>query len=85
MMGALHVMWTNPEAGCDSIEVERKAAMADGSVHEPYAVAFTLPGAADNKHDTTATDDMDYTYRLRCKKSDKYSTYSNEVSKNPKK
>jgi len=83
MSGALHVMWTNPEDGCDSIEGERKATMAGGTVHEEYKVAFTVPGEADNKHDMTATDDMDYTYRLRCKKGDKYSSYSNEMTKNP--
>lgn len=85
MTGSLHVTWTNPEGGCDSIEGERKATMAGGVVHEEYKVAFTVPGEADNKHDMTATDDMDYTYRLRCKKGDKYSPYSNEMTKNPAK
>lgn len=84
MMGALHVMWTNQEATCDAIVGERKAQMADGTVHEPYAVAFTVPGEADNKHDTKATADMKYTYRLRCKKGETFSEYSNEVSGNPK-
>lgn len=85
MAEALHVMWTNPETGCDSIEGERKATMAGGSVHEEYAVVFTVPGEVDNKHDSTATADMDYTYRLRCKKGDKYSPYSNEMTANPTK
>lgn len=85
MMGALHVMWANPAVGCESIELERKATMADGTVHEEYAVAFTLPGAADNKHDTAATEDMDYTYRLRCKIGGTYSKYSNEMTQNPTK
>jgi hypothetical protein len=85
MSGGLHVMWTNPADGCDSVEGERKATMAGGIVHEEYKVAFTVPGEADNKHDVTATDDMDYAYRLRCKKGDKYSPYSNEMTKNPTK
>lgn len=84
MMGALHVMWTNNETACDSIIGERQAQMADGSVMEPYAVAFTVPGEADNKHDTKATADMKYTYRLRCKKGDQLSAFSNELSGNPK-
>lgn len=83
MMGALHVMWTNNEASCDSIEGERQAAMSDGSIMEKYKVTFTVPGDADNKMDGSATDDMKYTYRLRCKKGSTYSEYSNEASGNP--
>ena len=84
MAGALHVMWTNAEAACDAIEGERQAKMSDGTIMEKYKVAFTVPGEADNKHDTTATDAMTYTYRLRCKKGTTYSAYSNELSGNPK-
>lgn len=84
MMGALHVMWTNTEASCDSVEGERQAQMADGSVMEKFKVVFTVPGEADNKHDTTATSAMQYTYRLRCKKGAAYSAYSNEMSGTPK-
>jgi hypothetical protein len=83
MMGALHVTWTNAEASCDSVEGERQATMSDGSVMENYKVVFTVPGEADNKHDTTATDAMKYTYRLRCKKGTTYSPYSNEMSGTP--
>lgn len=83
MTGALHVMWTNNETGCDAVEGERQAQMADGSIMEKYKVAFTVPGDVDNKHDTTATEDMKYTYRLRCKKGTTYSDYSNEMSANP--
>ena len=82
MMGALHVMWTNNETSCDTIELERQATM-DTMVHEKYKVVASLPGEADNKHDTTATEDMTYTYRLRCKKGADYSPYSNEMSGNP--
>ena len=82
MMGALHVIWTNEDAACDSIVGERKAEMG-ATVHEPYKEVFTVPGEADNKHDTTATDDMKYTYRLRCKKGDAFSEYSNEMGLNP--
>ena len=83
MMGALHVMWTNNDTTCDSIEGERQAQMTDGSVMEKYKVVFTVPGEADNKHDTSATEDMKYTYRLRCKKGDAFSDYSNEMGLNP--
>jgi hypothetical protein len=83
MMDALHVMWTNKETSCDTIDGERQAQMSDGSVMEKYKVVFSVPGDADNKHDTTATADMKYTYRLRCKKGTTYSDYSNEMSGNP--
>ena len=79
----LHVVWKNNEPECDAIELERQAQMPDGSIMEKYKVAFTLPGEADNKHDTSASADMKYTYRLRCKKGTTYSDYSNEVSGNP--
>ena len=84
MMGALHVMWTLPKTTCETIEGERKAQMADGSMMEEYKIVFTVPGTVDNKHETTATDDMKYTYRLRCKAGTKTSKYSNELSGNPK-
>ena len=84
MAGALMVTWTNADTSCDSIEGERQAQMTDGTIMEKYKVAFTLPGEADNKHDTTATEAMKYTYRLRCKKGGAYSPYSNEVSGTPK-
>jgi hypothetical protein len=83
MMGALHVMWTNPTTACDTIEGERQAKMPDGTIMEKYKVVFTLPGEANNKHDTTATDAMTYTYRLRCKTGTLYSVYSNEMSGTP--
>lgn len=79
MGGALHVMWTNPTDGCDTIEGERRTPTED------YQVVFSVPGEADNKHDTSANQDVEYTYRLRCKKGDTFSPYSNELSRNPKK
>jgi hypothetical protein len=78
MAGALHVTWTNTEPSCDTIELERKTATA------PYKVVAKLPGEADNKHDSGATQAVMYTYRVRCKKADAYSPYSNEMSANPK-
>jgi hypothetical protein len=84
MDGSLHVTWKNADSSCDSVEGERQAKMADGSIMEKYKVVFTVPGDVDNKHDTSASDDMEYTYRLRCKKGATYSPYSNELSKNPK-
>jgi hypothetical protein len=77
MQGGLHVMWTNAEPACDSIEIERKSAT------EAYAVVFVLPGEADNKHDPNASMDTDYTYRIRCEKGGLYSDYSNELGANP--
>jgi hypothetical protein len=78
MAGALHVSWTNAEPSCDSIELERKTATV------PWKVVATLPGEADNKHDTGATSATMYTYRVRCKKAAVYSEYSNEMSASPK-
>lgn len=79
MEGALHLEWMNMTKDCDSVEAER---MMDG---EEYMQVFTVPGTVDNKMDASATDDMDYMYRLRCKKGSTYSDYSNEMSGNPKK
>lgn len=77
MEGALHLEWMNMQKDCDSVEAERM-------MHSnPFEVVFSVPGSVDNKMDGTATEDMDYTYRLRCKKGDKYSDYSNEMMANP--
>jgi hypothetical protein len=78
MTGGLHVMWTNSQTDCDSIEGERK------SVTEAYKVVFTIPdGTVDNKHDAPLAAGTLYTYRVRCKKGSGYSPYSNEMSETP--
>ena len=77
MSGALHLVWMNVQKDCDSVDAERKMGAA------AYESAFSVPGSIDNKLDTSATEDMEYTYRLRCKKGSAYSSYSNEVSANP--
>jgi hypothetical protein len=82
MGGALHVVWRN-QVTCDSIEGERRAQKSSGFVVDPYAVAFTVAGTADNQMDDAATADLTYTYRLRCKTGGAYSAYSNEMSENP--
>ncbi len=78
MAGGLHVTWKNGQKDCDKIEGERK------SDTEPYKVAFSVPGAADNKHDAAglAAGTM-YTYRLRCVKGDSVSDYSVEKTGTP--
>lgn len=76
MAGGLHVTWSLP-ARCDAVEVERQ------SPGGAFEVVYTLPGAADNKHDGTATEDFVYTYRVRCKVGDGYTPYSNEVGADP--
>ena len=79
MMGGLHLMWENKQTDCDSIEVERMSGSA------AYALAFSVPGSADNKMDDDATDKTAmYMYRLRCKKAGAVSAYSNEKSGTPK-
>lgn len=77
MTGSLHVSWDLP-AKCDNVELERK----DGTAGA-FKVAYKLPGTVDNKHDGTATGDMVYTYRSRCKVGAEYTEYSNEMGKNP--
>lgn len=77
MAGALHVVWTNAQKDCDAIEGERKSGADD------YKVIFTVPGSADNKMDGAATAKTPYTYRLRCKRGEVYSAYSNEMTETP--
>lgn len=77
MDGALHVKWMNMQDDCDTVEGE---SMMEGM---GYDGAFSVPGSVDNKMDAAATDDMMYTYRLRCKKGANVSEYSNEMSANP--
>ena len=80
MMGALHLMWENKQADCETVEVERMS----GS--KAYEMVYSVPGSADNKMDDSATDTaMTYKYRLRCKKGATYSSYSNEKSGTPTK
>ncbi|HVX97480.1 MAG TPA: hypothetical protein VHK47_21380 [Polyangia bacterium] len=76
-MPGLHVGWTNQTAGCDAVEGWRKDALA------PYAIVFTEPGTARSHDDFTATQNVNYTYRLRCKKGGAVSEYSSELSANP--
>jgi hypothetical protein len=78
MEGALHLAWMNMQKDCDSVEAERKM-----EHQTSYDLAFSVPGSVDNKMDTSATDNMMFTYRMRCKKGSTYSSYSNEMSANP--
>lgn len=78
MSGGLHVMWKNAQKDCDTIDGERK------SETEEYKVVFSVPGVADNKHDGAGLSaGKTYTYRLRCKKGDGASDYSNEKTGTP--
>lgn len=77
MDGALMLYWMNMEAGCTTVEGERKEGAG------AYAVVFSVPGEVDNKHDATATKDVTYTYRLRCLKGSSNSAYSDEMAMNP--
>ncbi len=77
MAGGLHVSWTNATKDCDTIIGERKTAA------DAYVVAFTVPGAADNKHDGLLTAGTTYTYRLHCVRGGISSAFSNEMSGTP--
>ena len=76
MDGVLHIEWSAPTP-CDEIEGERKDPM-----HE-YEVAFTVAGTKTSRMDAGAFENLEYTYRLRCKVGEVYSDYSNEMSGNP--
>jgi hypothetical protein len=73
----LHVTWQNVQTDCDEIEGERKSASAE------YTNVFGVPGYVDNSHDASATEAIEYTYRVRCKKGADYSPFSNEMSGMP--
>jgi len=78
MAGGLHVTWKNAQKDCDKVEGERKSGA------EPYAVAFSVPGVADNKHDAVGLSAGTlYTYRLRCIKGGSASEYSAESTGTP--
>lgn len=77
MEGALMVRWMNMESGCSAVEGERKMGA------ESFAQTFSVPGDVDNKHDAAATADATYTYRVRCKKGEAYSAWSDAMGMNP--
>lgn len=76
MAGGLHLVWTK-HTDCDSVAVDRKTDA------DPYETIASVDCEADNKHDADATEDMDYTYRLRAKKGEVYSGYSEEKTAHP--
>jgi hypothetical protein len=79
MHGALHVFWTNETLNCDAIEVERSTA------DQPYEVIAAVESDVEDLADDDATDpSILYSYRLRCRKGDLYSPYSNEDARSPK-
>ena len=84
MLGALHLTWVNPAPLCDAVEIERRTTTPDGAVTSGFALVYSVPGVADNKHDGAATEDVTYGYRLRCQKAGRFSSYSNELSANPR-
>jgi hypothetical protein len=78
MAGGMHVTWKNTQRDCDVVEGERRSGT------EAYKVVFSVPGAADNKHDGVGlVAGTAYTYRLRCKKGDSASPYSDEKTGTP--
>lgn len=78
MHGALHLYWTNVAEDCDEVEGERMTPESD------FEVFFTVPGTVDNAADDEATDPAtEYTYRVRCRRGEAYSEYSNELSASP--
>lgn len=77
--GALHLFWTNETTNCDAIEIERSID------EEPFGLIFSVEADVEDLADDSATDPtLLYAYRLRCKKGDAYSPYSNVDSRSPK-
>jgi hypothetical protein len=77
MAGVLHVGWTTSST-CDFIDAERK-----DTQNTTYAAAWEVAGDKTNHMDGSASQNLTYTYRLRCKVGDTFSDYSNEKSGNP--
>ncbi|MEO7331371.1 MAG: hypothetical protein ABI193_22535 [Minicystis sp.] len=77
LSGALHVTWTNVTPDCDKIDLYRKHDAGD------YAIAYTLSGAANSKHDTGAKPPGMYCYKARCDKGGQMSPDSNEKCGTP--
>ncbi|MBK7583272.1 MAG: hypothetical protein IPI67_24145 [Myxococcales bacterium] len=73
----LHVTWNNIQPDCDEIEGERKSPSSE------FAVVFAVPGSVDNKHDGTATEKVEYFYRVRCRKGETFSAYSDLMAGTP--
>jgi hypothetical protein len=79
MHGALHVFWTNETTDCDAIEGERSIDDA------PFEALFTVDGDVEDWSDDEATDpDLVYAYRLRCRRGNEMSPYSNVDERSPK-
>lgn len=77
MEGALHVSWDNTTPDCESIELDRNH---DGGAFE---TAYTLVGAADSQHDTSAVPPGQYCYKARCIKGTETSPDSAEKCGTP--
>jgi len=73
----LDLTWTNETMGCSMIEVWRK----DGLFS--YAIVGMPTGGLTAFTDPTATQNQNYTYKLRCLKNGALSPYSWEMSANP--
>jgi hypothetical protein len=79
MHGALHVFWTNETTNCDAIEGERSIDDA------PFEPIFSVDGDVEDIADDDATDPtLVYSYRLRCRRGDEVSPYSNVDARSPK-
>jgi hypothetical protein len=79
MHGALHLFWTNETTDCDAIEGERSI------LDEPFEPLFAVEGDVEDLADDDATDPtLVYSYRLRCRRGDELSPYSNVDARSPK-
>ena len=74
-------------AGCggddDNASSGSAPTKAPATAKKGGTLTMIASGDVDNKMDPEATDDMPYTYRLRAKRGDSYSPYSNEMTANP--
>ncbi len=74
--GMIRVSWQY-KSPCDEIEGERRTPTTE------FVPVFTAPGTDTATIDPDAYENITYSYRLRCKRGDAYSEYSNEKIGNP--
>lgn len=74
--GMMRVSWQYKSA-CDEIEGERRTPTTE------FVQVFKAPGTDTAAVDAQAYEDITYSYRLRCKRGEAFSEYSNEKTGNP--
>lgn len=74
--GMLRVAWQN-KSTCDAVVGERRTPTTE------FGPVFEVPGTDTATVDADAYENITYSYRLRCKRGEAFSDYSNEKTANP--